>query len=131
MQQIVPEIERTAKLIQEITAASIEQNSGAEQINNAVQQLTQVIQVNANVGEQLSNNAQAMSTQAERLKEIISFFKIDNVVHRQIASIVTKKEATPIKKKYIPPAKPKKEMFVPTQGINLRMEESDDEFTRY
>lgn len=40
---IVPEIEKTAKLVQEIAAASIEQNSGAEQINNAIQQLNVVV----------------------------------------------------------------------------------------
>lgn len=75
--EIVPQIENTAKLIQEITAASLEQNSGAEQVNNAIQQLNQVTQQNAAASEEMATGAEELSSQAEQLKEIISFFKID------------------------------------------------------
>ncbi len=76
---IVPEIEKTAKLVQEITSASIEQNAGAEQINNAISMLSNVTQINASSAEEMSANAEELSTQAITLKELISFFEIDNV----------------------------------------------------
>jgi methyl-accepting chemotaxis protein len=75
---LVPEIEKTTKLVQEITAASIEQNSGAGQINNAIQQLNQVTQQNAAAAEEMATNAEELSSQAEQLKEIIAYFKLNN-----------------------------------------------------
>ncbi len=74
---IVPEIERTAKLVQEISAASIEQNSGADQINNAIQQLNQVTQQNAAASEEMATSSEELASQAEQLKELMAFFKID------------------------------------------------------
>ncbi len=84
LQEIVPEIERTAKLVQEITASSIEQNSGAEQVNNALQQLNQVTQKNAASSEELATSAEELTYQAEQLREMIAFFKINNA--QQIVS---------------------------------------------
>ena len=79
LQQIVPEIEKTAKLVQEITAASLEQNSGADQINSAIQQLNDVTQQNAASSEELATTAEELTYQAEQLREMINFFKIANV----------------------------------------------------
>lgn len=75
--QIIPEIEKTAKLVQEIAAASLEQTSGTDQINNAIQQLNQVTQQNAAASEELATSAEEMASQAEQLQEIISYFKVD------------------------------------------------------
>ncbi len=76
LEEIVPEIENTSKLVQEITAASQEQNSGADQVNTAVQQLNQVTQQNASSSEELASSAEELSNQAEELKQTISFFKV-------------------------------------------------------
>ncbi len=76
--EIVPEIEKTAKLVQEITAASLEQNSGADQINNAIQQLNNVTQQNAAASEEMATSSEELSSQAEQLKEIVSYFNIGN-----------------------------------------------------
>lgn len=73
---IVPQIEKTLQLLQEITAASLEQNSGAEQINDAIQQFNQVIQQNAASAEELATNAEELSGQAEQLKQSVSFFNV-------------------------------------------------------
>jgi methyl-accepting chemotaxis protein len=78
MAAIVPEINKTAKLVQEITAASIEQNSGAEQVNTAIQQLSQVTQQNAAASEEMATSSEELSSQAQQLMEMISFFKIEN-----------------------------------------------------
>jgi methyl-accepting chemotaxis protein len=78
MEAIVPEIGRTAKLVQEITAASIEQNSGSVQINNAIQQLNQVTQQNAAASEEMATSSEELASQADQLMEMIAFFKLDN-----------------------------------------------------
>lgn len=78
MGNLIPEIERTAKLVQEIAAASLEQSSGADQVNTAIQQLNQVTQQNAAASEEMATSAEELSSQAEQLKEIISYFKLEN-----------------------------------------------------
>ncbi|MGN7612940.1 methyl-accepting chemotaxis protein [Magnetococcales bacterium HHB-1] len=75
---LVPEIQKTAELIQEITASSREQNQGAEQINSAIQQLDGVIQQNAGASEEMAATAEELSGQAQRLREAIQFFKVDS-----------------------------------------------------
>lgn len=76
LETLVPEIEKTAGLIQEIAAANIEQTSTVELINNAMQQLNSVIQNNAQRSEELASNSQELSRQAEELKELISSFRV-------------------------------------------------------
>jgi methyl-accepting chemotaxis protein len=75
---IVPDIQKTAELVQEITASSNEQNSGAEQINSAIQQLNQVIQQNASASEEMASTAEELASQAEQLQSVIGFFKVDS-----------------------------------------------------
>jgi methyl-accepting chemotaxis protein len=75
MNQIVPEIEKSARLVQEISAASNEQANGAEQVNMAIQQLSQITQQNAAASEELATNAEELASQANNLKGLISFFR--------------------------------------------------------
>lgn len=77
MTEIVPDIQKSASLVQEISASSNEQTRGADQINMAIQQLSQVTQQNAASSEELASNAEVLSSQAASLKELISFFKIN------------------------------------------------------
>jgi methyl-accepting chemotaxis protein len=77
LEQIVPNIQNTAKLVQEIAASSAEQNSGATQINNAIQQFNSVIQQNAAGAEEIASSSEELSAQAESLKDSVSFFKVD------------------------------------------------------
>jgi methyl-accepting chemotaxis protein len=76
--RIVPDIQKTAELVQEISAASNEQNSGADQINKAIQQLDQVIQENASATEEMASTAEELSSQAVQLQDIIGFFRTGN-----------------------------------------------------
>ncbi len=73
---IVPDIQKTAQLVQEISAASNEQNTGTEQINRALQQLDQVIQQNATASEEMASTSEELAAQAEQLQSNIEFFKI-------------------------------------------------------
>lgn len=92
IREIIPEIKRTSVLIQEITAGSVEQNNGAEQINNAIQQLNNVTQQNAANADVLVTSSEKMNSEAEKLKQIISFFKTE-----RSSSVLAKKVATPVK----------------------------------
>jgi methyl-accepting chemotaxis protein len=74
---LIPEIRKTAVLIQEITTAGIEQNSGAEQINNAVQQLNMITQSAAVSSANLSAKAKTLSTHSHELNRLVSFFRIN------------------------------------------------------
>lgn len=73
---VVPEIEKTARLVQEIAASSDEQNSGANQVNNALQALNQITQNNVALFEGLKGNADELTQQADILKDIVGFFKV-------------------------------------------------------
>jgi methyl-accepting chemotaxis protein len=77
LSKLVPDIQKTAELVQEISAASNEQNTGAEQINKAIQQLDQVIQQNAGASEEMASTAEELSSQSEQLQSSIEFFKVD------------------------------------------------------
>jgi methyl-accepting chemotaxis protein len=72
----VPDIRRTADLVQEITAASGEMNGGAEQINTALAQLEKVIQENAAAAETLASTAEELSSQAGSLQQAVVFFRL-------------------------------------------------------
>jgi methyl-accepting chemotaxis protein len=85
--ELVPEIERTAMLVQEITAASQEQSAGSDQINHAIQQLSSITQQNAAASEELASSSEELASQAEQLKDLIRFFKVSH-----------KQESTQIKK---------------------------------
>jgi methyl-accepting chemotaxis protein len=73
---IVPDIQKTAELVQEINAASAEQNSGAKQINQAILQLEQVIQQNVSGSEELTSSSEELASQAELLMDTIGFFQL-------------------------------------------------------
>ncbi|MFP4205882.1 MAG: methyl-accepting chemotaxis protein [Spirochaetaceae bacterium] len=88
LEALVPDIEKTAELVQEINAASAEQRSGSQQVNKALAQLDQVVQQNASQAEEMSSMAEELSGQADTLQSTISFFKVDQSAEaerRQIA----------------------------------------------
>jgi len=87
--KMVPDIQKTAELVQEISAASNEQNAGAEQINKAIQQLDQVIQQNASATEEMASTSEELSSQAEQLQATISFFKVEDNNKQRKKSLTT------------------------------------------
>jgi methyl-accepting chemotaxis protein len=76
LEKLVPDIQKTSDLVQEIAAASTEQNAGVEQINKALQQLDTVIQQNASASEEMSSTSEELSAQAVQLQQTVSFFRI-------------------------------------------------------
>ncbi len=79
--RLVPDIQRTASLVSDISSASREQNAGAEQINVAIQQLDQVTQQNAAAAEEMSSTSEELSSQAQQLQATISFFSLGRDTH--------------------------------------------------
>ncbi|MGH1559711.1 methyl-accepting chemotaxis protein [Caulobacter segnis] len=75
---LVPNIRKTAGLVSEISAACREQDIGASQINEAIQQLDKVTQQNASASEQMSATSEELAAQAEELQASISYFRLSN-----------------------------------------------------
>ncbi len=79
LKSIVPDIQETSRLVEEIASASREQESGVNQVNMAIQQLSQVTQQNASSSEEMASSSEEMAAQAADLENITRFFKIDEV----------------------------------------------------
>jgi methyl-accepting chemotaxis protein len=77
LSKLVPDIQKTAELVEEISAASREQNAGASQINTAIQQLDKVTQQNTSAAEEMSSTSEELASQAEQLQAVISYFRIN------------------------------------------------------
>jgi methyl-accepting chemotaxis protein len=74
LEQIVPSIQKTSELVQEIAAASSEQSGTVTQISGAMGQLSKATQQNASASEQLAATSEELSGQAEQLQQSIAFF---------------------------------------------------------
>ncbi len=77
LNRLVPDIQKTAELVSEISAACREQDIGASQINEAIQQLDKVTQQNAGASEEMSATSEELASQAEELQASIAFFRVD------------------------------------------------------
>jgi methyl-accepting chemotaxis protein len=77
---VVPEIDHTSKLLQEISAASNEQTTGIEQINSVIQALSHITRQNASASEEMAGSARELANQSEELKEVISYFNVGSLV---------------------------------------------------
>jgi methyl-accepting chemotaxis protein len=131
LNRMVPDIQRTAELVQEISAACREQDTGAGQINKAIQQLDQVIQQNASASEQMSATAEELSSQSEQLQDTIGFFNIgtDKSVRssvRQAAKAVSK----PLVKKMASVKAPRL-THAGAPGVDLQMQQSDESYESF
>jgi len=93
LMKLVPNIQRTAELVQEISTASSEQTTGSEQINNAIQQLDQVIQQNVLTSETVAAAAEELTGQAEQLWNTMKFFRIDDEIAYNTIAAVPESEA--------------------------------------
>ncbi|NEI73834.1 HAMP domain-containing protein [Rhizobium lusitanum] len=81
--RLVPDIRKTAELVAEISAACREQDIGASQINEAIQQLDKVTQQNAGASEEMSATSEELAAQAEELQASIAFFKVEQANARK------------------------------------------------
>jgi len=77
--EIVPSIQKTTSLIEEISSASQEQDLGIKQIHNSINQVDSLTQQNATASEELASSSQSMNEEATKLLDLIKFFKVKEV----------------------------------------------------
>jgi methyl-accepting chemotaxis protein len=100
---LVPAIQKTADLVQEVAAASHEQAAGVTQINRALGTVDQVTQRNASASEELASTAEEMASQAESLQHLMGFFRIAGLTD---APAQAAKPALPAARPAVKPAAP-------------------------
>ncbi|WP_105424768.1 methyl-accepting chemotaxis protein [Neorhizobium tomejilense] len=105
LNKLVPAIHKTAELVSEISAACREQDIGASQINEAIQQLDKVTQQNAGASEQMSATSEELAAQAEELQASIAFFKVDRAGSKQRGQPVPAAKPAPAKSRAQPAPK--------------------------
>ncbi len=139
LEKLLPDIQKTAELVQEISASSNEQRTGVEQANKALQQLDQVIQQNASAAEEMASTSEELSSQADQLKSTIDFFKIDTIEFNEptpLHSVTTENET-----EVVPDANNSENSEInniPDSGFELMLEDSntnedayDSDFHKY
>ncbi|MFV0420670.1 HAMP domain-containing methyl-accepting chemotaxis protein [Oleidesulfovibrio sp.] len=125
---LVPAIEKTSDLVQEIAAASIEQRAGAEQVNSALHQLDQVVQQNAAASEEVASTSEELAAQASQLQQAVAFFQLkatrvkpsqQTVPQRSLESAVyepSRSEVKPVKLRF---------------NLEDKSDDGDQDFERY
>ncbi|WP_235522699.1 methyl-accepting chemotaxis protein, partial [Caulobacter sp. Root342] len=116
---LVPNIRKTAELVAEISAACREQDIGASQINEAIQQLDKVTQQNASASEQMSATSEELAAQAEELQTSIAYFRTSahgTASRRPASRPAAKRTAGPAIRK---PAAPQQRQTVAAQQARV------------
>jgi methyl-accepting chemotaxis protein len=130
--KILPDVQKTSELVQEISAASREQDAGAAQINKAIQQLDQVIQQNASGSEEASSTSEELANQANQLQNAIAFFKIGHAAARTVVNpVTTRAHAAPHPTVALPhvsnPHRPAPGKSSKAQGVCLTIDEDAED----
>ncbi len=126
LEEMVSGIQKTAELVQEISTSSTEQADGISQVNNAVQQLDQIIQQNVASIQEMASVSQTFSSQAERLLKAASFFRVSEAAR----SVLSEDTGVDASKKAMDSPELSIERKMP--GTVIEMKEFDDEdFERY
>ena len=140
--KMVPDIRKTADLVQEISAASSEQNAGAQEINKAIQELDNVIQQNAAASEELAATAREFTDQATQLQQGMQYFNIGAQGAPQVRTTRVPRTAPTAKLSPVPAAKlpaastakqpPKSKPASDEIGFSLDMDsDTDGDFERF
>src|SRR5690606_9235761 len=127
LNELVPKIQRTSELIQEISASSIEQDKGAAEINKALQQLDEVVQQSAAAAEEMAATAEQLSAQAEQMNATMEFFKVDDNTRPPPKP---KSKVTAFKAKSAIPEKKKLATSGGKSGVDIDLSD-DEDFVRY
>ena len=135
LDKLVPDIQKTAELVQEITAASKEQDTGSEQINKALQQLEKVIQQNASAAEEMASTTEELTGQSDQLVSALGFFRTGDTGHARLTSLQPESCLDKLQEAVgsgVAPVVPKK---TANSGVALRMRDANDridkEFERF
>ncbi|MDD1620416.1 MAG: methyl-accepting chemotaxis protein [Methylococcaceae bacterium] len=127
---VVPNIVKTSDLVQEINAASMEQSSGINQINEAMRQLDKATQQNAASAEELAATSEELNGQATQLQQAVAFFKLDD---SSVSSPVSGRTPPPTYRQTRQPAKvtrPTKPV-AGNRGGDSSLDFNDQDFERF
>ena len=129
--RLVPDIRRTAELVAEISAACREQDIGASQINQAIQQLDTITQQNSAASEEISSTSEDLSVKADDLQEGIAFFRLPSG-SRGAASLggMARVASAPAARAGAKPAKPRAKAPAPVRGKTSRTGSIADQKSR-
>jgi len=133
LSKMVPDIQKTAELVQEISASCREQDMGASQINKAIQQLDQVIQQNASASEEMASTAEELSSQSENLQNAVAFFKVEGGTARRTTQPAAKAVSKPVAARKAVSFAGLKPARAATSGVPLELaiSQCDEAFERY
>jgi len=132
---LVPDIKRTAELVQKINTASDEQATGADEINRAIQQLDQVTQQNSSAAEEMSATSEQLNAQADQLQQVVSFFRLSEGSSNR--NSIKLKPVAKVNRAPTPPAVDRSATPNPpvgnatSSGFDLKMSDEGDGFERY
>jgi len=132
IEAMVPQIKKTADLVQEIDAASTEQARGIAENAKAIEQFDQVVQSNSSVAEQMSATSEELTSQASHLLEIMTFFRIGADEEDRTETEAPAGFSGKPPKRRLPPGRAEGAQGRKAEGIRLALQEvADGEFQRY
>ncbi|PIL19583.1 hypothetical protein P775_13750 [Puniceibacterium antarcticum] len=138
LSRLVPDIQKTAELVEEISSGSREQATGASQVNEAIRNLDKVTQENTAASDKMSATAEELAGQADQLRETIGYFRLppEAGMHAARKSPAPQKRGAETGSRSQPrkasKASPERHT---SSGFDLQMDQGEDEldagFTRY
>lgn len=131
MKNTLPNVENSTKLVQEIAAASTEQNNGANQVNSAIQQLSSVTQQNAAAAEEMATSSEELAAQASQLLGIISFFKSNGNTNENAGNKFSKENTVKTVRQPIAGHRPKTTPPATNVKIDLSEKGLDSDFESF
>ena len=135
LDKLVPDIQKTAELVQEITAASKEQDTGSEQINKALQQLEKVIQQNASAAEEMASTTEELTGQSGQLVSALGFFRTGDMAEAHAAGARSERSLESLQAAIGQGMTPAVSKKAGKSGVALKMRETGDridkEFERF
>ena len=132
IEAMIPQIKKTADLVQEIDASSTEQARGIAENAKAIEQFDQVVQSNSSVAEQMSATSEELTAQASNLLEIMSFFKTGAEDNERTGAALTAGSSGKLSARRLPLNKAEVAERRKGEGIRLALQGGEDgEFQRY
>jgi methyl-accepting chemotaxis protein len=127
--QLLPNIQRTSDLVQEISASAREQDAGAGEINKALQQLDQVVQQSAAAAEEMASTSEELSAQAEQLNTTVQFFDLGHA--KGSTKPAKSKPGSSSGKGAMPKPVAVNSRKASESGVDISLDDDTSEFVRY
>jgi len=129
LNQLAPNVQKGADVVQELSAASAEQAQGVNQVSRAMTQVDQVTQQSASAAEELSATAEELSAQAETLQQLIGFFRMGGAASSTTTALPATHKAPA--RAVVPARKVPGVLAARVAGGNGSAHAGDADFTRF